>query len=57
MAHQTSLVGCGMRPFYTYTSVEYVVCKTGDCDEQRPHPPVVKDKLLLQPNNHSSGER
>jgi len=37
MAHQTSLMGWGMRPFYTCTSVEYVVTKTGDWDARMPH--------------------
>ncbi len=37
MAHQTSLMGWGVRPFYTCTSVEYVVTKTGDWDARMPH--------------------
>ncbi len=39
-----SLVSCGMRPVYTYTSVEYVVTKTGDWDEQQPRLPKLMYK-------------
>jgi len=34
--------GLGGRGFYTYTSMEYLVTNTGDCNEQQPHLPEVK---------------